>query len=296
MANTAANLTGATVQFGNVNTSNVFVPDNTIEIRGTQAGRITIQSHTTNILSSSAVNISGDTSFAHNATVAGTLTVQGAATFSNGITGTISHATRLANNRNFSISGDVTASTVSFNGTNHVVLHSEVQRVRGVAFHTGSTNPSGSTRLNVNGYLYATRVYNSVWNDIADFVVLDPETPLAYGCVYTATETGYTIASAYAQRGSIGIASDTYGFGVGQKDDDTPQAPIAIGGFVLAYVDRNYPIGTALVSSRDGELTKARWYTRILHPERILATFLRKEQGTRWNGIEVSDRCWVKVV
>jgi hypothetical protein len=147
----------------------------------------------------------------------------------------------------------------------------------------------------------ASRVYNAVWNDIADFLEFDAGEivgDVQYGYVYITNERAggkVTTADRYASPGLIGIASDTFGFGVGRKDDSVPQLPIAIGGIVLAKIDRLYPAGTALTSHKDGGLTKARWYTRMLHPERVVATFHRKESRAQWNGIEVNSRHWVKV-
>lgn len=55
------------------------------------------------------------------------VTVKGTATFEQPVVGTISTATALQNSRNFSISGDVVATAVSFNGTGDVVLNATIQ-------------------------------------------------------------------------------------------------------------------------------------------------------------------------
>jgi hypothetical protein len=144
------------------------------------------------------------------------------------------------------------------------------------------------------------KVYNAVWNDIADFVQLRklPKGGIAYGRVYRRLADDseqVEVTASYAPCSALGIASDTLGFGVGDKGLGTPQIPIAIGGFVLAYLDKPYPAGTPLVATTEGKLTKALWHTRILHPERILAVFDRMEPSLSWNGVVVRGRHWVKV-
>jgi hypothetical protein len=151
-----------------------------------------------------------------------------------------------------------------------------------------------------SGAFKASIVYNAVWNDIADFVQVEdlPQGPLQFGRVYVRdlqNPEWAHIASSYAAKGILGIASDTLGFGVGKKDDGIPQIPVAIGGFVLAYVDKVYECGTPLTTTKDGGLTKARLLTRLSHPERIIATFDKPEKGLEWNGVAVRGRHWVKV-
>jgi hypothetical protein len=160
----------------------------------------------------------------------------------------------------------------------------------------GTTAPAHATRLNYDGYFYATRVYNAVWNDIVDFVDAPDDLVVEYGRVYVRTpEYSVGISDQYCQPGILGIASDTFGFGVGTKENGN-QIPIAIGGFVLAYVDNLYPPGTPLTSGFKGELTELRGIDKHDNPERIVATFDRPEKAEEWNGIPVKGRHWVKVV
>ena len=158
------------------------------------------------------------------------------------------------------------------------------------------SSPSGSTVLGYNGYFYATRVYNPVFADYADF--RDVTDLVVCGLVYVDSKIGAKIASKNCQKGVIGVASDTYGHAVGinpKKD----QVPIAVSGWVLAYVDREYTPGTALMSSSSGELTKMEWWRKILFPERIVATYSRKEtMGVLLyndRSVFVNGRHWVKV-
>ncbi len=155
-------------------------------------------------------------------------------------------------------------------------------------------NNSATAMLTWTGDFTANKVYNAVWNDIADFIQVEEECKIEPGYAYTYTKGVHRKTRSYAEKGSIGITSDTYGFGLGHKPS-AKELPIAIGGFVLAYCDRLYEPGTPLTSGRDGKLIKARLLTRLFHPERLLATFYRPEAAEKWHSVAVNGRCWVKV-
>jgi len=158
----------------------------------------------------------------------------------------------------------------------------------------GGTAPAtnAATKLNYSGEFYANKVYNAYWNDIADFVTVEDDTEIEFGKAYT-FDGKHRKTNKYAEA-SIGIASDTYGFGVG-SNSEVKQIPIAIGGFVLAYVDNIYKFGTPLVATRNGKLTKADLFTKLLFPERIVATFYKEENKKMFNTVEVKNRHWVKI-
>lgn len=162
----------------------------------------------------------------------------------------------------------------------------------------GSTDPDGSTRLNYDGYFYATRVYNAVYNDFADYTDLAPGQQSLPGCCYVMTENGAKVSDKKCEQGVIGIASDLYGMAVGQRHD-RKQVPISIGGYVLAFVDKQYKPGTPLTSGKKGILTEMSKRMKKLYPERLVATYMKKEPRRRWGDkpirVNVWGRHWVKV-
>jgi len=162
-------------------------------------------------------------------------------------------------------------------------------------FYSGDVDPTGSTRVNYDGYFYATKVYNAVYNDLVDFLELIENESIKYGHVYFQTGNGVKLTNKRCQKGVVGIASDTYGFALGYKKNSN-QVPIGISGWVLSKTDKEYPIGTPLTNNKNGELTKMRWYEKILYPERMLAIMGRKEINNIWNdNIKVNNRYWVKI-
>ena len=183
--------------------------------------------------------------------------------------------------------------------------------------HIASTAAHGATagatansiaRRDASGELWATKVHNAVWNDIADFVSIYEYIDIEYGKVYTRDEDQYVMwfnekKGIYEKKGKVrianssdtcvlGIASDTYGFGLGENIQNM-QIPIAIGGWVLAHVKEVYPFGTPLTFGEDGILTEASDTTKSYN---IIATFDRIEKEEFWNGIEVNGRHWVHIL
>lgn len=192
-------------------------------------------------------------------------------------------------------SGNFAAGTITAALTGNASSATTADKVRNVNFHADAVDPTGTTRLNMDGYLYATRVYNAVWNDIADFIEVPANTTIEYGKVFTMDAEGnYGVSREYCPAGIMGIASDTYGFGVGQKQD-MKQIPIAIGGFVLAHIDKQYAPGTPLTATADGRLTEIKIEEKRDYPERIVATYWKPETDAHWNGVLVNGRHWVKV-
>ena len=99
--------------------------------------------------------------------------------------------------------------------------------------------------------------------------------------------------------GIIGIDSDTYGMNMGHKPG-LNQMDVAVAGFVLAYVDKEYKPGTPLTCTENGYLTEIKKEDKIEYPERIVATYWKSESAEEWGSesrkVRVNGRKWVKVV
>jgi len=162
-------------------------------------------------------------------------------------------------------------------------------------FYGGTTAPTATTRLNYDGDFYATKVYNAMWNDIADFITVESECIVEAGkCYFITPDFRHMQTTEICQKGVLGIASDTYGYGLG-KDENKNQLPVAIGGFVLAYVDGEVEPGDALTCGPYGNLVIITDEMKSKYPERIVATYYKPESSIEYNGIMVDGRHWVKV-
>ena len=168
---------------------------------------------------------------------------------------------------------------------------------------SGST--SGALTVSTGG-IYAksgiksdTGVYNAVWNDLADCIPVDDECKVEPGYCYCFDGEKYYKSTKYLDEGIIGIDSDTYGMNMGRKPD-LNQMDVAVAGFVLAYVDKEYKPGTPLTCTENGYLTEIKREDKIEYPERIVATYWKSESADEWGSdsrkVKVNGRKWVKVV
>lgn len=143
-----------------------------------------------------------------------------------------------------------------------------------------------------------SRVYNAVWNDLADSIPVDNDCILVPGKCYCYKDKKYVWSSKYLDEGLLGIHSDTYGMLMG-GGKALRELYIAVAGFVLAYVDKEYEPGTPLTCTTEGNLTEINLEDKIKYPERIVATFWKTEPEKLWgqegHEVLVNGRMWVKV-
>ena len=171
------------------------------------------------------------------------------------------------------------------------------------AVTSGST--SGALTVSTGGIYAAsgiksnTGVYNAVWNDLADCIPVDDECKVEPGYCYCFDGEKYYKSTKYLDEGIIGIDSDTYGMNMGRKPG-LNQMDVAVAGFVLAYVDREYKPGTPLTCTENGYLTEIKREDKIEYPERIVATYWKSEPADEWGSdsrkVKVNGRKWVKVM
>jgi hypothetical protein len=159
---------------------------------------------------------------------------------------------------------------------------------------SGSIEPDSSGSINPDQQIIASKIWNSVWNDIADFQDLNDS--LVYGKCYFDTYDGAKICKERCQESVIGIASDTFGYALGATNN---KVPIAISGWVLANVDQEYRSGIPLTNSDNGDLTEMTLEEKQNYPERIVAIYKKKERSEFWGPegkeIKVNNRHWVKI-
>lgn len=185
-------------------------------------------------------------------------------------------------------------------------------KLTSITFGTGPNPPvisrgtitNGTFGINVTGNALGTevefsalKVWNAVWNDVADFQLLSDK--LEYGKCYFDTKDGARICNTRCQMSMIGIASDTFGFGVGGGANPNHEVPIAVAGWVLAFVDQEYDCGTPLTNDANGNLTAMTKQEKLEYPERITGLYKRREMDKLWGPedkqIEVKGRHWIKV-
>lgn len=149
-----------------------------------------------------------------------------------------------------------------------------------------------------NATIEAGRVWGAVFNDLADAIPVGEGDILDAGYCYGFDGEHYTKTSEYMQKSCIGIHSDTYGFKMGHEEGKE-KLNVAVSGFVLAYVDKEYEVGTPLTCTADGHLTEIKFEDKMKYPERIVATYWKDEPNEEWGPedkkVKVKGRRWVKV-
>ena len=168
-----------------------------------------------------------------------------------------------------------------------------------------SDSTSGALTVSTGGIYAAsgiksnTGVYNAVWNDLADCIPVDDECKVEPGYCYCFDGERYYKSTKYLDEGIVGIDSDTYGMNMGHKPG-LNQMDVAVAGFVLAYVDKEYKPGTPLTCAKNGYLTKIKLKDKIRYPERVVATYWKSELADEWGSdsrkVKVNGRKWVKIV
>lgn len=161
----------------------------------------------------------------------------------------------------------------------------------------GGGSTQGTAAIWTSGNIQGAAVYNAVWNDLTDRIPVDNDCDLEYGKVYCFDGEHYCQSQEYCPEGLIGIHSDTGGFEMGAKGVKELQCSVA--GFVLAYVDKEYPVGTPLTATCCGYLTEISKKDKMEYPERILATYWKDEPAEEWGSddrkVKVNGRKWVKI-
>lgn len=152
--------------------------------------------------------------------------------------------------------------------------------------------------LGVQNGVMANSVWGAVWNDLADCIIVPDDTELEPGYAYCFNGQKYYKSTKYMDDGFIGIHSDTAGFSMG-KQSGKKQLQVGVAGFILVYVDKEYPVGTPLTLGDNGKLTKLKDEDILMNPHKIIATFWKKEPNRKWGPVgeevEVNGRMWVKV-
>lgn len=155
---------------------------------------------------------------------------------------------------------------------------------------------SGNTSF--PGTVSAPSVYGAVWNDLSDSIPVDDDCNLEHGYCYCFDGEKYTKSSKYLDNGIIGIHSDTFGFRMGYEEGKK-KMDVAVSGFVLAYVDKEYKPGTPLTCTENGYLTEIKKEDKIEYPEKIVATYWKNEPAEEWGSedrkVKVDGRKWVKI-
>lgn len=183
------------------------------------------------------------------------------------------------NSDDLTFSGNITINSnavVDNNATigGNVTISGTELSINGASMHSDSVDPTGTERLNYDGYFYATRVYNAVYNDLAEFFLSEdkPEP----GKVYKFNSNGkLEISNKRADSKVAGVCSDTPAFVMKTEYEKQGGVPIALAGSVDVWVRGRIKIGDELVGDKNGFATKAKWYDKVFNRSAIIGRVIK---------------------
>ena len=149
--------------------------------------------------------------------------------------------------------------------------------------------------LKTDGSFTADKIYGAVWNDYAEFRKANSTEP---GRCVQDWEEGEMIITEKRLLPACKIISDTYGFAIGETEED--KTPIAVAGRVLAYPHENiesFKIGDAVCSGPKGTVSKMTREEIINYPDRIIGIVSEIPNYEIWKNknIQVNGRIWIYV-
>ena len=199
---------------------------------------------------------------------------------------------------NYTSGGAVTTVNIPGTTANNTFTggQSFLGNIQSTSTTTGTLKIAGG--LGVTEGIIANEVWGAVWNDLADCIAVPEDTELEPGYAYCFDGQKYYKSTKYMDDGFIGIHSDTAGFSMGYKQT-RKQLKAGIAGFILAYIDQEYPVGTPLTLTEGGKLTKIKEKDIPGNPHKIIGTFWKKEPAEKWGPkgqeVKVNGRYWIKV-
>jgi len=184
-------------------------------------------------------------------------------------------------NTGMTVNGSATISgNVQLNGGATLGTGDSITFTTGSRTFTGSTDvaSSGGSGVVQTGYFAADRVYNAVWNDLAEYILSDEKIELP-GRIYSSYKDGkIELTRKRACSKVIGLCSDSAAYVMKSENKEKGAVLIAMSGTVSAWVREKINPGDLLVSDKDGYISRARWYEKLFKPYSIVAKAIEESK------------------
>lgn len=152
--------------------------------------------------------------------------------------------------------------------------------------------------------IYGDKVYGAVWNDYAEYRKdnqKEKEIQCPGRCIKENGDGSLSLTTKRLERGCE-IISDTFGFGIGQDEENGYNTPIASSGRVLAYPFESIKefashIGYAVCSGPNGTVSIMTDEEEEKYPSRIIGTISEIPNYEEWGTgkVKVNDRIWIRI-
>ena len=156
-----------------------------------------------------------------------------------------------------------------------------------------------------DSYVHSSfRLYGAVWNDYAEYRKDNPiekEKQKPGKCVHELGDGSLALTTERLMRGCE-IISDTFGFAIGQDEENGYNTPIASSGRVLAYPYENIEefkthIGYAVCSGPNGTVSIMTDEEEEKYPMRAIGTISEIPDYEEWGTgkVKVNGRIWIRI-
>lgn len=150
--------------------------------------------------------------------------------------------------------------------------------------------------LTCENNIVGSKVYGAVWNDYAEYRNQSETIEPGY-CVASA-DNGQVYKTTEKFQSCDGIVSDTFGFAIGETNEN--KTPIAVAGRVLAYYEGNrneYHAGDTVCAGPNGKVVKMTREEIREWPDRIIGLVSEIPEYEYWgdSNIPVNNRIWIKI-
>lgn len=145
------------------------------------------------------------------------------------------------------------------------------------------------------GEVRASKVYNAVWNDYAEYRASDEQEP---GRVVLENDFGICQKTTKRLQPFAGVISDTWGFIQGETEQ--AKTPLAVAGRVLVYTFQErskYKVGDCVCAAPGGTVDIMTRQEVAMFPDRIVGTVSEVPEYEVWGSgkSKVNGRIWIKV-
>ena len=193
--------------------------------------------------------------------------------------------------------------------TCYSAIYSYQSGVHGVysnGYYNGSAyTASGAWIINrsTDGHAHSgLKIYGAVWNDYAEYRKDNQNEIQEPGkCVKEVGDGSLTLTTKRLERGCE-IISDTFGFAIGQDEENGYNTPVASSGRVLAYPyelieEFASHIGWPVCSGPDGTVSIMTEEEEEKYPSRIIGTISEIPDYEEWGTekIKVNGRVWIRI-
>ena len=172
--------------------------------------------------------------------------------------------------------------------------------------YTKDTNFNAGTNTTANGVRItaSSQLYGAVWNDYAEYRkdnMKEKDIQIPGKCVREVGDGTLALTTKRLERGCE-IISDTFGFAIGQDEENGYNTPIASNGRVLAYPYESIEefashIGYPVCSGPDGTVSIMTDEEEEKYPSRIIGTISEIPNYEEWGSgkVKVNGRVWIRI-